>query len=332
MPSRKAALTITAGGHKLVGEEKANMARAHPAPQIRVGPAGWSYADWGGIVYPARRPRGFHEAGHLAQFFDTIEINTSFYQPLRPDVVRGWISRIESNPNFKFTVKLWQRFTHERAPTRDDEKMFKQGLRPLAEAGRLGALLVQFPWSFKNTPENRHYLGSVFIQFLEYPLVLEVRHSSWNEPDVFQMLAAQNIGFCNIDHPVIGHSLGPSAQATAAVGYVRLHGRNYDQWFLADDRPEERYNYLYSLDELGPWATRIQSIAERADAVYVITNNHFRGKAVANALQLVNLLTGQPVRVPPTLLPHYPELEKIAAPGTAAPEPAQPDLLFGSKS
>jgi len=308
------------------------MARLRPAPQIRVGAAGWSYADWDGIVYPSRRPSGFHEAGYLAQFFDTIEINTSFYQPLRPDVVKGWISRIESNPNFRFTAKLWQRFTHERTPTHDDEKMFKQGLRPLVEAGRLGALLVQFPWSFKNTPENRQYLGSVFIQFLEYPLVLEVRHSSWNEPAIFQLLAAQKIGFCNIDQPVIGRSLGPSAQATAPVEYVRLHGRNYEQWFIPDDRPEERYNYLYSLEELEPWATRIQSIAQRADAVYVITNNHFRGKAVANALQLINLLTGQPVRVPPALLAHYPELANIAAPHAEEPALDQADLLFGSKN
>jgi uncharacterized protein YecE (DUF72 family) len=307
------------------------MTRPRPAPQIRVGPAGWSYTDWEKIVYPSQRPRGFHEAGYLAQFFDTIEINTSFYQPLRPDVVKGWISRIESNPNFRFTVKLWQRFTHERATTHDDEKTFKQGLRPLVEAGRLGALLIQFPWSFKNTPENRLYLGSVFIQFLEYPLVLEVRHSSWNVPDVFQLLVAQNIGFCNIDQPVIGLSLGPSAQATAPVGYVRLHGRNYEQWFVPDDRPEERYNYLYSLEELEPWATRIQSIAQRADAVYVITNNHFQGKAVANALQLINLLTHQPVRVPPTLLASYPGLAKIAVPGADAPESPEPGLLFGSK-
>ena len=325
-------MTSMASGHKLGGEEKANMAQLRPAPQIRVGPAGWSYADWDGIVYPSHRPRDFHEAGYLAQFFDTIEINTSFYQPLRPDVVKGWIGRVEANPKFKFTAKLWQRFTHERAATRDDERMFKQGLHPLVEAGRLGALLVQFPWSFKNTPENRQYLGTVFIQFLEYPLVLEVRHSSWNEPDIFQMLSARNIGFCNIDQPVIGRSLGPSAQATAPVGYVRLHGRNYEQWFIPDDRPEERYNYLYRLEELEPWATRIQSIAQRADAVYVITNNHFRGKAVANALQLVNLLTGQPVRVPPTLPAHYPELSAIAAPGTEEARVDQADLLFGSKN
>jgi uncharacterized protein YecE (DUF72 family) len=315
-----------------VSEEKANMTHPRPAPQIRVGPVGWSYADWNGTVYPSRKPRGFHEAGYLAQFFDTIEINTSFYQPLRPDIVKGWISRVEFNPNFRFTAKLWQRFTHERQPTRDDERIFKQGLRPLAEAGRLGALLMQFPWSFKNTPENRAYLGSVFIQFLEYPLVIEVRHSSWNEPEIFELLAAQNVGFCNIDQPVIGPSLAPSAQATAPVGYVRLHGRNYEQWFTAEDHPEERYNYLYSHEELAPWAGRIQRVAERADAVYVVTNNHFRGKAVANALQLVNLLTGQPVRVPPTLLQNYPELADIAAPTADTPASEALGPLFGNKS
>ena len=113
---------------------------------------------------------------------------------------------------------------------------------------------------------------------------------------------------------------------------MRLHGRNYEQWFISDDHPEERYNYLYSVEELEPWATRIRSIAERADAMYVITNNHFRGKAVANALQLVNLLTGNPVTVPETLLAQYPELAKIAPPADTAPvislNPDQPSLLF----
>src|SRR2546422_11109836 len=138
----------------LVGEEKTNMQRTATS-RIRVGPAGWSYADWNGIVYPARRPPDFHEAGYLAEFFDTIEINTSFYHPPRLESVTGWIRRVERNQDFKFTAKLWQRFTHDRNASRQDEKVVKEGLSPLMNEGRLGALLVQFPWSFKNTPENR---------------------------------------------------------------------------------------------------------------------------------------------------------------------------------
>ncbi|MGO8734393.1 MAG: DUF72 domain-containing protein [Terriglobia bacterium] len=306
------------------------MKGVHSNPAILVGPAGWSYTDWEGIVYPHHKPRGFHEAAYLAQFFDTIEINTSFYSPPRAEVVRAWAARIAFNPNFKFSAKLWKRFTHERNANLKDERMFKEGLAPLVSEGRLGALLLQFPWSFRNTLENHEYLSGLIMQFMEYPLVLEVRHSSWNKPEVFEWLAGLGVGFCNIDQPVIGQSIAPSARATAPVGYVRLHGRNYEHWFTSSEHPEERYNYLYSQAELEPWAARIQSIAQHTEVTFVITNNHFQGKAIANALQLIRLIRNQPVRVPETLLESYPELEKIASPEASASAPTQSDLLFAA--
>jgi uncharacterized protein YecE (DUF72 family) len=295
---------------------------------IRVGPAGWSYADWDGIVYPRPRPRGFHEAEYLAQFFDAIEINTSFYQPLRAAIARSWVARVEYNPNFKFTAKLWRGFTHEHSASHEDEKAFKAGLAPLVEAGRLGALLIQFPWSFKNSRENRQYLGALVVQFMEYPLVVEVRHASWNEPEIFRLLADLGVGFCNIDQPVIGRSIGPSERTTAAVGYVRLHGRNYEQWFSSENHPEERYNYLYRLTELESWAERIKQVALQAEVTYVIANNHFEGKAIVNALQLTKLITDRPVPVPQALMARYPELQQIAAPHREPRTAEQADLLF----
>ena len=304
------------------------MDAAPSNPAILVGPAGWSYTDWEGIVYPRHKPRGFHPAAFLAQFFDTIEINSSFYSPPRAEVVKGWAERVAFNPNFKFTAKLWKRFTHERSANLQDEKTFKQGLAPLVAKERLGALLLQFPWSFRNTPENHEYLSGLVMQFMEYPLVLEVRHSSWNKPEVFEWLADLRVGFCNIDQPVIGESIAPSARATASVGYVRLHGRNYEHWFTSEEHPEERYNYLYSQAELGPWVARIQSIAQRADVTFVITNNHFQGKAIANAVQLISLLRNQPVRMPETLPEYYPELEKIARLETSAAVTGESGLLF----
>ncbi len=297
-------------------------------PTIRFGPAGWSYDDWQGIVYPARKPHGFHEAEYLANYFDTIEINTTFYHPPRPEVSRGWARRVRHNPNFRFTAKLWQRFTHEREASQQDEKVFKEGIRPLQDAGVLGALLIQFPWSYKNSKQNREYFGGLVMQFMEYPLVLEVRHSSWNQPEIYQMLRDLGVGFCNIDQPVIGRSLQPSERSTSAVGYVRLHGRNYEHWFASNERPEERYDYYYSRAELVPWAERIKNIAVGAEATYVVTNNHFRGKAVANALQLVSVIRNRPVAVPETLLNAYPDLETIAAPLARDMSPEQKDFPF----
>ena len=294
------------------------------AGTIRVGPAGWSYADWAGIVYPARRAAGFHEASYLAQFFDTIEINTSFYQPLNPDHCVHWIDLVSSNPRFTFTAKLWQKFTHDTDAGAEDERSVRAGLDVLRDAGKLGAVLLQFPFSFHQTEENTTYLAQLLKRFSDYPLVVEVRHASWNDKAFYAMLQERGVGFCNIDQPVIGHSMKPSERATARVGYARLHGRRYDTWFSDDPEtpPSERYNYLYSEGELDPWAARIRRLAEGGDSTFVITNNHFEGKAVVNALQLVRLLTGAKVKVPEPLRQHYPQLERIAS------EPPAEPLLF----
>jgi len=168
-----------------------------------------------------------------------------------------WLERVAANPRFVFTAKLWQEFTHELNLTEANEKEFRPGpgIEMLREADKLGALLAQFPWSFKNTVENRRYLRKLVKRFRDFPLVVEVRHASWNQPDFYERLGEHGVGFCNIDQPVIGRSLGPSGRTTAPVGYVWLHGRNYDEWFREhDDGGAERYNYLYSAEELEPIA------------------------------------------------------------------------------
>jgi len=288
---------------------------------IRIGPAGWSYSDWAGYVYPTPRPKGFHEATYLAQFFDTIEINTSFYQPLNPEHAKQWVDRVSANPRFVFTAKLWQKFTHDPSATAEDERAVRAGFDVLHQAGKLGAVLLQFPFAFHRTTETIAYLGAVLKRFADYPLAVEVRHATWNDPEVFALLREHHAAFCNIDQPVIGRSLEPSEEITSSIGYVRLHGRRYDTWFSDDPRipAHERYNYLYSAAELAPWARRIQSVGERTRNTFVITNNHHLGKAVVNALELISLLKSSKVQVPDPLRLRYPELEAIAANQPEAP-------------
>jgi uncharacterized protein YecE (DUF72 family) len=303
---------------------KAPSIRPTESSRVLVGPAGWSYADWNGIVYPARRPKDFHEAGYLAEFFDTIEINTSFYQPLRSAMARQWLERVAANPRFLFTAKLWQKFTHDGDTNADDEKAVRAGFDILHEAGKLGAVLLQFPFSFHHTSENLTQLEDMLRAFRDYPLVVEVRHASWANKKFYELLHERGVGFCNIDQPIIGRSVRPSEQATSAVGYIRLHGRRYDTWFSDDPMspPEERYNYLYSLKELEPWAERIEKVASRTRTTFVIANNHFQAKSIVNALQLIHLLTKEKVKVPETLRHHYPQLESIAS------EPSREPTLF----
>ena len=279
--------------------------------KILVGPAGWSYKDWKGIVYPENAGSKFDPLAYLAAFFDTIEINNTFYRPPSASASKSWAKRVAQNDNFKFTLKLYQRFTHERGEaTAEDEKMFREGVDPLAEAGRLGALLLQFPWSFKNTEEERDYLSGLLDKFKEYPLVVELRHASWNESAVYQSLERRGVGFCNIDQPLFKRSIKPSARATSPVGYVRLHGRNYENWFRQDAAPHDRYDYLYSPEELEPWVDRIKKVSADAQETYVVTNNHFRGKGVVNALEIRAMLDEEKVPGPELLTEEYPRLKE----------------------
>ncbi|HVP67014.1 MAG TPA: DUF72 domain-containing protein [Anaeromyxobacteraceae bacterium] len=285
---------------------------------IRVGVAGWDYDDWWGPVYPEPAPRGFDPLAYLAGYFDVVEVNSTFYRPLPARVARSWSRRVAHLADFRFTAKLWRRFTHERdAYSADEVRRTREPLEALAEDGRLGAVLVQFPWSFKRDDASREWLRDVAAAFRGLPLVLEVRHASWNVPELYRSLHDQGIGFVNVDQPLFRNSLAPSAVATAAVGYVRIHGRNYKDWFRADAGRDERYDYLYTAGELTPWAERAKTLAALPGVadVYVVTNNHFGGQEVANAAMLRSMIEGRKVRVPPPLYARFrPSLEGLAEP------------------
>lgn len=289
---------------------------------IRFGPAGWVYEDWKGVVYPDPKPKGFDPLRYLAGYFDTIEVNSSFYRPASATAAESWVRRVRDNPDFRFTAKLWKRFTHERkeAWTAAEVAEARAGLDPIVGAGRLGALLLQFPWSFRRDDGSREWLDDLTRTFRDFPLVIEVRHASWNEPAFFRELAERRIGFVNIDQPLFRDSIAPSAHATAPVAYVRVHGRNYQDWWREGAEPHERYNYLYNAAELEPWVARTVELEEEPGTreVFVVTNNHFEGKAVANALMMQSMLRKAKARAPEPLFARYRELLEPYA------EPAPP--------
>jgi uncharacterized protein YecE (DUF72 family) len=278
---------------------------------IHVGPAGWSYSDWRGRVYPEGAGAKFDTLALVAKYFDAVEINSSFYHPPSPDTARSWLRRIEPNPNFVFTAKLYRAFTHERGKaTNDDEKVFRDGIAPLVEAGRLGALLIQFPWSFRNDREERDYLNKLCERFRDYPLVVELRHESWNNPRVLQTLEDLGVGLCDIDQPLFANSIKPSAEVTSPIGYVRLHGRNYQNWFREEADVVERYDYLYTRDELEPWVERIKQVSDKAQQTFVIANNHARGQSLVNAFEVMALLEEERMPGPAKLIESYPRLRE----------------------
>lgn len=289
---------------------------------IRVGPAGWSYKDWYGIVYPQRPGKGFKELDFIAKFFDTVEINSTFYRPANSYMGSAWVKKVARNPRFKFTAKMWQRFTHDRRAFGSEEvKRYLEGIDPLAEAGILGAILCQFPWSFKNDETGREWLVNIVMTFRDYPLVVEVRHQSWDVPDTYEFFDKHGVGCASIDQPVIGKSIEPKAVLTGGRGYIRMHGRNYKAWFpkkekeaLTEDDKFARYDYLYPQEEIDEWIEKINVIADGAQETYVVLNNHPQGQAVCNAFQIRAKLGEEKMPVPETMIAHFPQLEEISKP------------------
>jgi uncharacterized protein YecE (DUF72 family) len=278
------------------------------------------YKDWEGIVYPPAR-RGFDRLEFMASLFDTSEINSTFYRIPPPSMARDWARRVAHNSRFLFTAKLYRAFTHERNATGEDERAVAEAMTALADSGRLGCLLVQVPMSFHSTGENREVLRKIFERFEVFPMAAEFRHFSWNTPDTLRFLEDRRIGFVNIDQPRLKGNLPGTSYVTGAVAYYRFHGRNAAKWFGPNTSNEERYNYLYSEKELEPWAERVrEGRARRPDAnAFAVMNNHFRGQAVANALQLQEMLIGETRSVPESLRETYPSI--ASATGIADPSP-----------
>jgi len=283
-----------------------------PLPALlHCGPAGWSYAHWNGVVYPKTKPRGFHAIEYLADFFDAVEVNTSFYQSLKPEITRLWAAKTAHNPKFMFTAKMNRRFTHDRVLDAADVTEFKDGLWPLLRSGKLGALLMQFPWSFRFTAENREFLIGLRRAFHDFPLVAEMRHDSWMRDEALGTLIDYRVGFCNIDQPNYARAMPPTAFLTSAIGYVRLHGRNPANsmgGFHADAVRQRQHDYLYNTRELAEWKAKIERIGRSAERVFVVTNNDPGGKSVVNALEMQRMMGDSRRFAPAGLRTKYREL------------------------
>lgn len=291
---------------------------------IWIGPSGWSYPDWHGPVYPDPAPRGFSALRFIGRYFNSVEVNSSFYRIPTARTTECWAGEVPRP--FRFAFKLTRTFTHERGelPPRRDFDAFLVGVRPIGEAGLLGPILMQFPWSFRHAPSSVEWLRRLADGLRGPRLVIEVRHSSWMTDEALSALARLG-GVCAIDQPALRDCIGPEPFTFGRLGYVRLHGRNQATWFAEGVPPFERYNYLYTEPELREWVERLREMASRSDEVWVYANNHYRGQGVANALELRAMLTGGPVAAPPALVAAYPRLAALTT--TAAAQPGLFDAM-----
>lgn len=298
-------------------------------PKPRVGPAGWKYPDWDGLIYPLRRGRGFHPLEYLARYVDVAELDGDDAQALRPELVRVWEKILEGHENFRFTVKLPRRFTHERRLDPAGVKAVRESLRALRRSGRLGCVLMQFPWAFRFNAETRCFFIELRRAFHDFPLAAELRHSSWTMDEAVGTLIDYRVGFVNLDQPVHLRATPPTALLTTGVGYFRFHGRNHPHWF-EDFHPEGEQGasgYLYSRAELEEWIPRIRRVAGLAEETFVIFTSHAGAKCMANALQMRDLLGCGERIAPPDLMARY--HEELSGFGSACPY--QP-VLFGHRA
>lgn len=296
---------------------------------IRIGTAGWSYPSgkgtWNGIFYPPKgsRPRGFNELAFYAEHFNTVEINSTFYRPPAASSARNWV---EQTPDgFDFSVKLYQKFTHPEMYVKTTEKdphdlgekdvdEFRAGIEPIAAGGKLGALLAQFPASFKDEPDSREYLAWLLQTFRDYPLAVELRHRSWSDAiaRTLDILGETGAALVQIDEPKFRLSIRQTFRPnTPGLFYMRLHGRNAEKWWT-HGASEERYDYLYSTDELKPVGETVGAAARTTRKAYVYMNNHHSAKAVANAAVLIHQLGLEPAGTyPPEFVERYPDVKGI---------------------
>jgi uncharacterized protein YecE (DUF72 family) len=252
------------------------------AGKILVGTSGFSYQDWKGPFYPVgiRNPQML---AYYATKFDTVEINATYYTIPGPRSMEGMLRKVSEQ--FEFVVKGHQYLTHQRDHAKEVLPRFLEALKPLREAGQLGCVLLQFPFSFPHTPANRDFVHFLSDSLRPHPVVVEFRHRSWVTDETMAWLRELGVGYCAVDEPPLRNLPPPRADATSAIGYVRFHGRNKATWWQ-HEKAEERYDYTYSAEELEEWVIKIQDLAAATLKVYVFFNNHVRGQAPQNAQML----------------------------------------------
>ncbi|CBE67467.1 MAG: DUF72 domain-containing protein [Candidatus Methylomirabilis oxygeniifera] len=265
---------------------------------VRIGTSGWSYPKgegrWNGIFYP---PKPKNELELYSQVFNTVEVNATFYRLIDPQTARVWVANTPKN--FEFAIKIWQKFTHpgmfqkatgaEPEITQQDYDDFKRGIHPIAEECKLACLLIQFSEWFASTPQHQATLSTILQQFKDYPVAVELRHASWGDRarDTKALLVASGAGWAYIDMPQLKGTIKQELEPQRLL-YLRFHGRNREKW-RQHETAEERYDYLYSEEELKPFAEKVREIVAAGESkVLIFFNNHVRGQAPANALMLAH--------------------------------------------
>lgn len=288
--------------------------------KVFIGTAGWSYKDWVGPFYIKSQTKQYDWLQHYADYFNSVEVNSTFYGYPRKEYVRNWIDKVSHKADFIFEIKLHQDFTHLKNFNGSNVKAVRENLDILKDSGRLGSLLIQFPYSFHMNENNSSYISRLADLFSGYKKVIEVRHNTWNNDKAVKLFNDNGLTFCSVDQPDVSKSLKFDVTVCDKRAYLRLHGRNKDEWFKninnfkikqTFEEKNSRYDYKYTLGELTEIKLLIEEHFEEIDEIHIIFNNHPKGKAVINALELNALLDKEIYASLKRELNLFPELRKV---------------------
>lgn len=291
-------------------------------PKIYSGTAGWSYKDWIPGFYPREQTKEFDWLKYYSAYFNVVEVNSTYYAYTNPRIVQRWIEKVSDSEDFRFTIKLHQDFTHKRKYEQGNIQAVQYTLKLLDDANRLGGLLIQFPYSFPFNNSSLQYINELKDIFLVKNLFVEVRHTSWNNKTTYEFFKQQNITFCIIDQPQVGNSIKFEPILTSDTAYIRFHGRNFEAWKNSVrnygreqtyEQQNERYKYLYTPGELAEIDQELRKLFSKVKEIYIIMNNHPTGYAVANAFELLFMLSGkEKLNIPESTKKAFPRLLSIS--------------------
>lgn len=288
---------------------------------LRIGTSGWHFPReregglaWEGLFYPLERPRGFRDLTYYSRFYNTVEVNLTFYRLPRLSVIHSWIRH--TPPGFLFSVKLHQKFTHPalylqrtfaegRVPTPvtdEDVSAMQAILDTLAAADKLGCLLIQFGYDVEPSPDHVDCILSLAERFRPHRVAIEIRTRGWRSPAIMERFRAANLAWVYVDQYTIRYPRVRDVMPTADYYYLRCHGRN--PLWVKPKTGSERYDDLYSWEELLPIAQRVMTVLPMVKTAFVYFNNHARAKAAVNATMLQALFN---------LTPPHPHTEALSA-------------------
>ena len=254
---------------------------------ILIGTSGYSFPDWVGPFYPAGIDRS-RMLDYYARQFTAVEVNATYYRIPPPSTM--FAMERKTPPGFEFVVKANQEMTHSQSLDPELYRSFHRALDPLRMAGKLSGVIAQFPYAFRSSVPGEALLRSMKRMFGEIPFFVEFRHASWIREETFRFLESQGIGYVSVDEPNLPGLVPPIARATESIAYVRLHGRNKENWWGAGHGGGDRYDYLYSEEELKEWAQKIRDLSAQTPKTFVFFNNCHVGQAATNARLMRRLL------------------------------------------